>query len=144
MSPSASGANGERGTNRPGRNTLLFWATPAVCVLGGAAYLGTLSAGGHPAAGIAALAIMLAAAAAVVFAARYSETVRGLMDHRDERIAGIDLKATAASGAILVLTILVAAMVELARGHSGAPYTWLAAVGGLAYVLSVVVLRARR
>jgi hypothetical protein len=28
-----------------------------------------------------------------------------------------------------------------ARGHSGAPYTWLASVGGLAYLAAVVVQR---
>ncbi|MGH3416704.1 MAG: hypothetical protein ACRDVE_09660 [Actinocrinis sp.] len=126
------------------RNPLVFWATPATAALGGVAYLATLAAGGHPAAGVAALVIMLVAAGALVLAARYSETIRGLMDRRDERIAGIDLKATALTGVILIVAVLIGALVEFARGHSGAPYTWLAAIAGLAYIVSIALLRARR
>jgi hypothetical protein len=33
--------------------------------------------------------------------------------------------------------------VELAGGHSGAPYTWLAAVFGLTYLAALTVLRLR-
>jgi hypothetical protein len=82
-------------------------------------------------------------AAAVVFASWRSETVRGLLDRRDERIVGIDLRATAAAGTAIILAVIVGAVVELGRGHSGAPYTWLAAVGGVAYLAAVVVQRMR-
>jgi hypothetical protein len=47
------------------------------------------------------------------------------------------------TGALILVIILIGAVVELARGHSGAPCTWLAAFGGLTYVVSVVVLRLR-
>jgi hypothetical protein len=40
-------------------------------------------------------------------------------------------------------TIIVAFVIELARGHSGAPYTWLGAIAGLAYIAAIAVVRAR-
>ncbi len=127
-----------------GKHNLLFWATPAVAALGGVAYLVVSSIGGHPALGVVLMAGMFVFAAGLVFAARHSETIRGLMDHRDERLSGIDLRATAATGVALVLAILVGAFVELGRGHSGAPYTWLAAIGGLTYIVAVVAQRVRQ
>ena len=87
---------------------------------------------------------MVAAAATLLLAARRSETIRGLINHRDERINGIDLRATAFSGLAVILAILVGALVEMGRGHSGAPYTWLAAIAGLSYILAIVVLRVRQ
>lgn len=34
------------------------------------------------------------------------------------------------TGALILVIILIGAVVELARGHSGAPYTWLALSAG--------------
>jgi hypothetical protein len=39
--------------------------------------------------------------------------------------------------------VIGAAVVELSRGHSGAPYTWLGAVAGLAYLVAIVVQRIK-
>jgi hypothetical protein len=84
------------------------------------------------------------AAAGVVFlAGRRSETVRGLLDRRDERLSAIDVRAAATSGLVLILVVIGAAVVELARGHSGAPYTWLGAVSGLAYLAAIAVQRIK-
>jgi hypothetical protein len=69
--------------------------------------------------------------------------VRGLLDRRDERIVTIDLRATAASGLAVILAVIVGAVVELARGHSGVPYVWLAAIGGVVYLAAIVVQRIR-
>jgi hypothetical protein len=74
---------------------------------------------------------------------RYSETVRGLMDRRDERIVSIDQRAVNGSAVVLVLVLIGATIEELARGRSGAPFTWLAAVFGLTYLGTLVVLRVR-
>ena len=123
---------------------VVCWATPGVAVLGGVAYFASSTIGGHPALGIGLLTGMVAAAAALLLAARRSETIRGLINHRDERINGIDLRATAFSGLAVILAILVGALVEMGRGHSGAPYTWLAAIAGLSYILAIVVLRVRQ
>jgi hypothetical protein len=73
-----------------------------------------------------------------------SETIRGLRgDGRDERFAQIDLHATAITGLVLITAVIVAFLVEVARGHSGAPFTWLGALAGLTYILAVVYLRWR-
>lgn len=125
------------------KNSAVYWTVPAICVVGGLAYLVSAWAGGRPMLGVSLLAIMLAVGAAIAYAGRRSETVRGLLDRRDERIAAIDLKATAVSGTVMVVAVLIGAVAELARGHSGAPFTWLAAIGGVAYAVSVVVGRVR-
>jgi hypothetical protein len=72
-----------------------------------------------------------------------SETIRGLTSGRDERFAQIDLKATAVAGLVLILTVIVAWLVEISRGHSGQPYDWLGAIGGLAYVAAIALFRWR-
>jgi putative transcriptional regulator len=38
---------------------------------------------------------------------------------------------------------VVAFVIELARGRSGSPYSWLGAIAGLAYLAAVVVFRLR-
>ncbi len=72
-----------------------------------------------------------------------SETVKGLLDHRDERINAMDLMATAVAGAITLTVTLVAFVVDIARGNDGMPYAWLAAAGGVSYAGSLVVQRIR-
>jgi hypothetical protein len=99
--------------------------------------------GGNPGSGLGSLAIMTAFGALVLFGGR-SETIRGLRgDGRDERFRQIDIHATAIAGLAVITAILVAFVVEVARGHSGFPYAWLGAVAGLAYLVAVVVLRLR-
>ena len=86
---------------------------------------------------------MVAFGAAVLLGGR-SETVRGLRgDGRDERFAMLDLQATAMAGMALILAVIVAFIVEVARGRSGEPYDWLGAIAGLAYIAAVIVLRVR-
>ena len=43
----------------------------------------------------------------------------------------------------MITAIIVAFVVEVARGHDGSPYAWLGAIGGLAYLVAIVVLRLR-
>jgi len=54
------------------------------------------------------------------------------------------MHATAVAGVLVIMAVLVGSMVEIARGRSGEPYTWLAAVAGVGYILAVIVERARR
>ena len=99
--------------------------------------------GGHPGAGLVSLAIMAGFGALILLGGR-SETIRGLRgDGRDERFRQIDLHATALAGIAVIGAILVAFVVELARGQDGRPYSWLGAIGGVAYLVAVIVLRAR-
>jgi hypothetical protein len=121
----------------------VYWATPALSLVFGVVYLLALSIGGHPVAGVIALGLMVLAAVASLVLGRYSETMRGLMDRRDERIVSIDQRAITAAAMVTVLVLVGGAVVEVARGHSGAPYTWLAAVFGLTYVGTLLVLRIR-
>jgi Na+-translocating ferredoxin:NAD+ oxidoreductase RnfD subunit len=51
--------------------------------------------------------------------------------------------ATAAAGLALIVALIVAWLVAMARGRSGSPYGWLLAIGGLAYLLSVAWFRWR-
>lgn len=39
--------------------------------------------------------------------------------------------------------VIAAFMVEVARGNDTAPYSWLGALGGLSYLVALVVLRLR-
>ena len=43
----------------------------------------------------------------------------------------------------MVAVIIAAFIVEMARGQDGAPYNWLGAIAGVAYLLAIVVLRVR-
>src|SRR5262245_26724325 len=73
-----------------------------------------------------------------------SETVRGLDgDGRDERFRQIDIHATALAGLAVIFAVIVALIVELARGHDGNPYGWLGAMGGLTYIAAIIVFRIR-
>lgn len=126
------------------RRSFVFWATPATAVLGGIGFLIALIVAGHPALGAVALVFMLVVAAGIAVAAKRSETVKGVLDHQDERITGMDLRATAFTCVVLIVAVLVGAMVETARGHSGAPYTWLGALAGVTYLVALGVQRVRQ
>jgi len=126
------------------RKQWLFWATPALSLVIGAAYFAAASAGGHPGQGAFMFAVMVVLAVGSVLFAGRSETVRGLMDHGDERLANIDLTATAAAGMSVIVAVIVAFVVDLARGGDGMPYAWLGAIGGVAYIVAVVLQRLRR
>ena len=119
------------------------WSLPLFClVLGGIVLLaGWL--GGQLVAGIFGLAVLAVFGLAVLLAGGRSETVRGLTTGRDERFAQIDLKATAVTGLVLIITVIVAWLVEIARGHSGNPYGWLGAIAGLTYIGAVAFFRWR-
>jgi hypothetical protein len=44
---------------------------------------------------------------------------------------------------VLIVAVIAGWLVEIARGHSGSPYDWLGAAGGLAYALAVGLQRWR-
>ena len=121
----------------------VYWVTPAVSAAIGLVYLIGFTIGGHPLSGLAGLGVMLLAGVGLAVAGRRSETVRGLLDRRDERISGIDLRATAVTAVVLIAAILIGFVVSVARGQSGWPYALLGAIGGLAYVAAVIWFRLR-
>jgi hypothetical protein len=119
------------------------WFLPGLCLGIGAVVLAVSWAGGDPSGGMYGLAVMAVFGLLLLLFGRRSETVRGLTTNRDERFTQIDLRATAFSGLVVILAVIVAWLVEIGRGHSGQPYTWLGALGGLAYLVAVAFFRWR-
>jgi drug/metabolite transporter (DMT)-like permease len=119
------------------------WFLPLFAVVLGGAVFAAQAIGGHPGSGLVSWGILAAVGALFAFGGR-SETIRGLRgDGRDERFQRIDIHATAVAGTAVILAIIVAVLVELARGRDPGPYGWLAAVGGVAYIAAIVVMRIR-
>lgn len=124
--------------------TLRRWSVPATAVVAGIGYLVAGLAGDRPGFGAFGLGLMLVVAAGFLLASRRSEYVEGLRSGRDERIAGHDRDASLAAGLVVLLACLVMFMVEIARGEDGSPYYQLAALGGVAYLATLGVLRFTR
>jgi hypothetical protein len=119
------------------------WFLPLFAVALGFVMLGAMWIGGNPSLGLQSLGIMTAFGALILLGGR-SETIRGLRgDGRDERFRQIDIHATALAGMVVLATIIVAFILEVARGQDGTPYSWLGAIGGLSYLIAVVALRLR-
>ena len=108
------------------------WMLPGLCLVIGAAYLVAAGIGHRLELGFEMFGVMVVFAIALVVGRR-SETVRGFTqaDARDERFAALDLRATAATGTVVVIAILIAFMIALARGDSGEPYIWLGSLAGV-------------
>jgi hypothetical protein len=125
------------------RVTKSKWFVPLFAVVLGMVVFAAQWIGGDPGSGLESLAIMTAFGALIRLGGR-SETIRGLRgDGRDERFRQIDIHATALAGLTVIVAIIVAFVIELARGHNGSPYAWLGAIGGLTYLVAIVVLRIR-
>ena len=117
--------------------------TPAVAVAFGIAMLVAQWIGGDPRNGLLSLAVMTGFGLLILLGGR-SETVRGLRgDGRDERFRVMDIRATAFAGSFLIAVILIAFLVDIARGNDGAPYNWLGAITAIAYLAAIVTLRVR-
>jgi hypothetical protein len=44
---------------------------------------------------------------------------------------------------VIITAVIVGFVVEMAKGRDGNPFTWLGALGGLAYLAAIVVMRLR-
>ena len=119
------------------------WWMPGLSVVLGLLVLAAFWVGGNPGGGLFGLGVMAVIGALFLFGGR-SETLRGLGGPgRDERWAKIDVHATALAGMVTTTVIIGAWLVEIAGGNDGNPYGVLGAVTGLAYIVSVAVLRWR-
>jgi hypothetical protein len=102
-----------------------------------------LAAGGDTAGGLKSFGVMAAVAALFWFGGR-SDTLRGLGGPgRDERWSMIDLRASAFAGSVVIAVLAGAWLWELSQGEDGSPYSEILAVGGVAYLIAIAVLRAR-
>ncbi len=120
------------------------WAVPGCAVLIGLGYLAAGLWGGRPGFGLFGLVLMCVVAAGFVLTGRRNETVAFLRDRRDERVNHLDASATQVAGSVVLVAVIVMFMVQIARGESGSPYYQLGALGGAAYVVSLVYLMRRR
>jgi hypothetical protein len=120
-----------------------YLATPIFGAAMGVVYLVAFLVAGNPVDGVIGFAVMVAFSAVLLLASRRSETVKGLLDHRDERISAIDVRATAVTALVMITVVIVAFVVQIARGQSGWPYGMLGFVGGVTYVVAVICLRVR-
>jgi hypothetical protein len=120
------------------------WFMPAFSLFLAAAIFVAYWIGDEPGTGAGGAAILVAMGALIYFGGRRSETISGLGGPgRDERWERIDVHATALTGIVLIIAIIASWLVEVAKGDDGSPYTQLGAIGGLAYLLAVAVLRWR-
>jgi len=119
------------------------WFLPLFSLALGGVVLLASWLGGQLGAGVYGLVVLAVFGLVLMLLGGRSETIRGLTTGRDERFAQIDLRATAVAGLVLITAVIVAWLVEIARGHSGNPYGWLGALGGLAYILAVAFFRWR-
>ena len=119
------------------------WFLPLFCLGLGVVVLVASWLGGSLGAGVYGLVVLAVFGLALLLLTGRSETLRGLTIGRDERFAQIDLRATALAGLVVITAVIVAWLVEIARGHSGNPYGWLGALGGVAYILAVAFFRWR-
>jgi hypothetical protein len=55
----------------------------------------------------------------------------------------IDIHATAFAEMVTITAVIVGFVVEMAKGRDGNPFTSLGALGGLAYLAAIVVMRLR-
>ena len=55
----------------------------------------------------------------------------------------IDVRARATSGLVVMVALTGGWLYDLTQGRDGSPYGQLLAIGGVAYVAAIVVLRRR-
>jgi drug/metabolite transporter (DMT)-like permease len=125
------------------RMTKSKWFLPLFAVALGLVVFVAQWIGGDPSSGLVSFAVLAGFGGLVLLGGR-SETIRGLRgDGRDERFRQIDIHATAIAGLAVISAVIIASIVELARGHDPNPYGWLAAIAGIAYLAAIVVFRIR-
>jgi hypothetical protein len=125
------------------RITKSKWSLPLFAVALGLVVFVAQWIGGDPRGGLVSFAIV-AGFGLLVLAGGRSETIRGLRgDGRDERFRKIDIHATAIAGLAVISAVIIASLVELARGHDPGPYGWLAVIGAVAYLGAIIVFRIR-
>jgi hypothetical protein len=119
------------------------WFQPALAIALGALLLVVAAIGGHPSEGTAGFAVMVGFAIFLLAAGR-SDSLRALRgDGRDERFELIRLRAATFAARLVLLAVVVGFLVEIGRGNSGAPYTWLSALGGASFLAATLYLHRR-
>jgi hypothetical protein len=119
------------------------WLPLSIVALG-VAMFAALWIGGDPEGGIYAGAVIAVWGLFILVAGTRSETMRALRgDGRDERFRSIDLHATAFTGIVLIVALIVLWMIEVVQGHDGNPYGALSAFAGVSYLVALLFMRWR-
>jgi hypothetical protein len=119
------------------------WLVPLVpAALGGVVVIAAATAG-HLAGGLVWFAALVAVGGLSAFAERFETARRGHRPVEDEREAMINTRAMSTTGIVLVIVLTACIAFTLARGESTSPYAALIAVGGVSYVVALLVLRYR-
>lgn len=120
------------------------WVVPLSIVALGIAMVAALWIGGDLEGGIYAGAVIVVWGLFILLAGARSETMRALRgDGRDERFRRIDVHATAFTGFVLIVALIVLWMVEVVQGHSGNPYGALSALAGISFLVALLFMRWR-
>jgi Predicted membrane protein (DUF2178) len=130
-------------TSRAGRRI----SVPAIvlALVLGAAMCAAAVSSGRTALGLTFLGIMVAFSTFVALAGRHSDTVAMLGDDvHEERHVQLHQQAALYTLNILALVIVGGFIVSIARGGDGNPYAFLGFVGGVTYVVCLLVLNRIR
>ncbi len=117
------------------------WLFSLVPVGLGAVILAAEATNGDLAEGLVWFAVLAVLGALLAFGGRFEAVRLARGDGEDERDAMINTRAMAAVGTVLTIVLTGAIVFQLARGDDPSPYTQIMAVGGAAYVASLLVLR---
>src|SRR5262249_19364389 len=99
--------------------------------------------GGDPVSGAIGFGVIAGFGVLLLLGGR-SDTIRGMRGGgREEGWEMIDLRATALAGFAVITAVIVGFIVEVAHGHDGSPFTWLGAIGGIAYLVGLLIGRWR-
>lgn len=119
------------------------WATPALSIGIGIAYLIGATIGGDVMLGLAMFGVMIVFAAVLLLGERNDviQVLRG--QPADERYKSFENRATVIAGNITAVFVIAMFVYELARSGDIAPYATVAAVFGGSFIVALIWLRYR-
>jgi hypothetical protein len=120
------------------------WAVPVTALVLGLVALFAFGAGGDWGGGVVSLGIMLGYTAILLVARRFEMFAVLGGQQLDERRRTIGREAAAWTCYALLGLVLANYFWDVAHGRDGQPWAQLGAVGGLAFMASVFILRRRQ
>jgi hypothetical protein len=125
------------------RNPLLDrrWLMPLVPAGLGAVILAAEIANGDLAEGLVWFVLLAGVGVLLAFGGRWRTVRDARGEPEDERDEMITVRALATSGQAMILILTGAVVFELARGENVAPYTWVLAVGGAVFGITLLAMR---
>jgi hypothetical protein len=119
------------------------WAVSALAIGIGIIYLIASTIGGSFTSGLIMLGVMVAYAVFLLIGGK-SDVVQMLRGQpADERYKHIETRATVVAANVVAVFVVALAVIEFAKGRDGSPYTLIAFVFAVTYVLSLIGLRWR-